>query len=158
MTVPRRWPLLIVAGLTVLVTTGCDKNAPATPPTAGGSAQTSAATPTTAPAPVAADYCTLAERIGTQSGVMVNKHFIPLRTETLDMFKAIVNLTLAVKDQLPAGLPDNIRAALAVVLQYFQALKDTNFDSTTPLPAGFVDANKTVNDYGVATCGFVFDE
>jgi len=157
MTVPRRWPLLLVAAL-ALVAAGCDKTIPPAPPTAGGSAQTSAATPTTAPAPAAADYCTLAERISTESGVMVNKHFIPLRTETLDMFKAIVNLTLAVKDQLAASVPDDIRAAFAVALPYFQALKDANFASNVPPPAGFVDANKAINDYGVAHCGFVFDQ
>jgi hypothetical protein len=156
MTVPRRWPLLIVAVL-ALVAAGCDKTTPPAPPTTGGSTQTPTPPPPAA-AGKAADYCTLAERIGTQSGVMVNKHFIPLRTETLDMFKAIVNLTLAVKDQLAASVPDDIRPAFAVEMQYFQALKDANFASNVPPPAGFIEANKAVNDYGVAHCGFVFDE
>jgi len=89
---------------------------------------------------------------------MINKHFIPLQNETLDMFKAVVNLTLAAKDQLPSTLPANIKAAFQVELQYFQALKDSNFDSTAAPPAGFVAANKTVNDYGVSACGFVFDQ
>ena len=37
-------------------------------------------------------------------------------------------------------------------------LKDSNFDGTVPPPAGFEAANKTVNDYGMAACGFVFDQ
>ncbi len=73
------------------------------------------------------------------------------------MFKAVVNLSLAAKDQLATGLPDNVRAAFVVEMQYFQLLKDSNFSGTYP-PAGFVAANKTVNDYGVSVCGFVFDQ
>jgi hypothetical protein len=156
----QRWPLLIVAVLTSLITTGCTKDA--TTPVASGSASVEAAAPTTAPPPTAAgnstDYCTLAERIATQSGVMTNKHFIPLQQETLDMFKAIVNLSLAAKDQLTSGLPDNLRPAFTLEMQYFQALKDGNFDGTIPPPAGFVEANKAINDYGVSACGFVFDQ
>jgi hypothetical protein len=147
---------LLVAAL-ALVAAGCDKTTPPAPPTTSGSTQTSTQPPPTAAANTT-DYCTLAERISTESGVMVNKHFIPLRTETLDMFKAVVNLTLAVKDQLAASVPDDIRPAFAVVLPYFQALKDANFASNVPPPAGFVDANKAINDYGVAHCGFVFDQ
>jgi hypothetical protein len=158
--ISQRWPLLIVAVLTGVVATGCKQDTPT--PAAGGSTQTSTQT-SSAPPPTAAtgkstDYCTLAEKISTESGVMVNKHFIPLQNETLDMFKAVVNLTLAAKDQLPSTLPANIKAAFEVELQYFQALKDSNFDSTTALPAGFVAANKTINDYGVSACGFVFDQ
>jgi hypothetical protein len=162
----QRWPLLIVAVLTGVVATGCKQDTPT--PAAGGSTQTSStqtsSTQTSsAPPPTAAtgkstDYCTLAEKIATESGVMINKHFIPLQNETLDMFKAVVNLTLAAKDQLPSTLPANIKAAFQVELQYFQALKDSNFDSTAAPPAGFVAANKTINDYGVSACGFVFDQ
>jgi hypothetical protein len=163
MTISRislRWPLLIVAVLTGLVSTSCAKDTPTTTPGAGGSAPASAAPATTPPPPVATgnptDYCTLAERIATESGVMVNKHFIPLPTETLDMFKAVVNRSLAAKDQLAAGLPDNVKAAFLVAMQYFQLLKDSNYSA--PPPAGFTAANKTVNDYGVSVCGFVFDK
>jgi hypothetical protein len=159
--ISQRWPLLIVAVLTGVVATGCKQDTPT--PAAGGSTQTSSTQTSSAPPPTAAtgkstDYCTLAEKIATESGVMVNKHFIPLQNETLDMFKAVVNLTLAAKDQLPSTLPANIKAAFQVVLQYFQALKDSNFDSTAAPPAGFVAANKTINDYGVSACGFVFDQ
>jgi len=152
----QRWPLLIVAVLTGVVATGCKQDTPT--PAAGGSTQTSSAPPPTAATGKSTDYCTLAEKIATESGVMINKHFIPLQNETLDMFKAVVNLTLAAKDQLPSTLPANIKAAFQVELQYFQALKDSNFDSTAAPPAGFVAANKTINDYGVSACGFVFDQ
>jgi len=152
----QRWPLLIVAVLTGVVATGCKQDTPT--PAAGGSTQTSSAPPPTAATGKSTDYCTLAEKIATESGVMINKHFIPLQNETLDMFKAVVNLTLAAKDQLPSTLPANIKAAFQVELQYFQALKDSNFDSTAVPPAGFVAANKTINDYGVSACGFVFDQ
>jgi hypothetical protein len=74
------------------------------------------------------------------------------------MFKAVVNLSLAAKDQLANGLPENVRAAFLVEMQYFQMLKDTNFDGTAAPPAGFGAANKTVNDYGMSACGFVFDQ
>ena len=155
-----RWPLLIVAVLTGLVATSCAKDTPTTTPGTGGSASASTAPPATAPPPAvggnSTDYCTLAERIGTESGVMVNKHFIPQSQETLDMFKAVVNLSLAAKDQLAAGLPDNVKGAFEVAMQYFQLLKDSNYSA--PPPAGFVAANKTVNDYGVSVCGFVFDQ
>jgi hypothetical protein len=159
--ISQRWPLLIVAVLTGVVATGCKQDTPT--PAAGGSTQTSSAQTSSAPPPTAAtgkstDYCTLAEKVATESGVMVDKHFIPLEKETLDMFKAVVNLTLAAKDQLPSTLPPNIKADFQVELQYFQALKDSNFDKTTALPAGFVAANKEINDYGVSACGFVFDQ
>jgi hypothetical protein len=159
--ISQRWPLLIVAVLTGVVAAGCKQDTPT--PAAGGSTQASSTQTSSTPPPTAAtgkstDYCTLAEKIATESGVMVNKHFIPLQNETLDMFKAVVNLTLAAKDQLPSTLPANIKAAFQVELQYFQALKDSNFDRTTALPAGFVAANKTINDFGVSACGFVFDQ
>ena len=154
---PPRWPLLVVAVLTGLVPAGCAKDVPT--PGQGGSASVSAPPPTTPPTLAAGgntDYCAVAERIGTQSGVMVNKHFIPLEKETLDMLKAVVTLSLAAKDQLAAGLPDNVRAAFLVTIQYFQMLQDSNYSAAPP--AGFVAANKTVNDYGVSACGFVFDK
>lgn len=158
--VPQRWPLLIVAVLTGLVATGCTKDTPTTTPAEAGSAPATAAASATPPPPATTgtpnDYCTLAEQIGAESGIMVNKHFVPPRSETLDMFKAVVNLSLAAKDQLTTSLPDNIRAALLVELQYFQLLKDSNYSAAPP--AGFQAANKTVNDYGTSVCGFVFDQ
>jgi hypothetical protein len=156
----KRPALLIIVVLAGLVAAGCVKDTPAAPPGANGSAQASTAAATTPPPPAATgkptDYCTLAEQIATQSGVMTNKHFVPLAKETLDMFKAVVTLSLAAKDQLAASLPDNIKPAFLVAMQYFQALKDSDY--TAAPPAGFGAANKTVNDYGVATCGFVFDQ
>lgn len=67
-------------------------------------------------------------------------------------------LSLAAKDQLATSLPENIRAAFLVEMKCFQALKDNNFDGTASPPAGFDAANKTVNDYGMSVCGFVFDK
>jgi hypothetical protein len=158
---PQRWPLLIVGVLSCLVATSCAKTTAASTPEAGGTATASAVTPT-GPPPAAAgnstDYCALAEKIGTASGIMTNKHFVSPLKETLDMLKAVVNLSLAAKDQLATSLPANIKAAFQIEMQYFQALKDSNFDGTAAPPAGFDAANKTVNDYGVATCGFVFDQ
>src|SRR6185437_11088076 len=101
--------------------------------------------------------CAMATKILTESGLMVNGKVIPLQKETLDNFKAVVRLTLAAKDQLPASLPANVKAAYVVALQYFQALQDHDFSSSTPVPAGFVEANKTINAYGTATCGFDFE-
>ncbi len=164
MAVPRvsRWPLLIVAVLTGLVATGCSKDTPTTTNGPDGSVQAATATTTTPPPAAAAgnptEYCALAEQIGTESGIMTNKHFVRPLDETLDMLKAVVNLSLAAKDQLATSLPANVRAAFLVEMQYFQMIKDSNFDGTAAPPAGFAAANKTVNDYGMSVCGFVFDQ
>jgi hypothetical protein len=89
---------------------------------------------------------------------MVNNQIISPLEETLDQVKAVVNLTLAAKDQLVAfPLPANVRSALMVELQYFQALKDSDFSSSTPTPAGLNEALNTVNAYGAATCGFTLE-
>jgi hypothetical protein len=150
----------MVAVLAGLLQTGCDKDTPVTTSGGGGSASASAPPPTTPPPPAtgekSTDYCVVAERIGTQSGIMVNKHFVSPLKETREMLEGVVTLSLAAQDELIAGLPDNIRAALREELRYFQMLKDSNY--TASPPAGFEAANKIVNDYGVATCGFVFDK
>ena len=157
-------PLVIVAVLAGLVATGCgtDTPAPTTPDAANGTARAATAPSTTAPLPAstgkATDYCTLAEKIGIESGLMVNKHYISPLKETLDQLKALVNLSLAAKDQPVTGLPQDVRSAVLVQLQYFQALKDSDFSGTTPKPAGYDAAEKTVNDYLVSACGFTFDE
>jgi hypothetical protein len=156
-------PLVIVAVLAGLVATGCGPDTPApTTDGANGTAQASTAPSTTAPLPAstgnATDYCTLAEKIGIESGMMVNKHYISPLKETLDQLKALVNLSLAAKDQPVTGLPPDVRSAVLVQLQYFQALKDSDFSGTTPKPAGYDAAEKTVNDYLVSACGFTFDK
>lgn len=89
---------------------------------------------------------------------MVNKHYISPLKETLDQLKALVNLSLAAKDTSVTDLPDNVRAAVLVQLQYFQALKDSEFSGTTPKPAGYDAAEQTVNEYLVSVCGFTFDK
>ena len=62
------------------------------------------------------------------------------------------------EEQLAASLPNDIRPAFVIEMQYFQMLKDSDFSGTVPPPAGFDAANKAVNDFGVAHCGFVFDQ
>jgi len=147
--------LLVVIAAAALTVSGCTKDAPAAPPT-GGAAQSSTAPPTIPAQPGGTDYCALAESIATQSGIMANKHFVSPLKETREMLEAVVTLSLAAKDQLGAALPDNVKPAFLIEMQYFQMLKDSNY--TAAPPAGFDAANKTVNDYGVATCGFVFDQ
>src|SRR5690242_9276347 len=91
----------VLAALAVTVLAGCKKSDQAsggTPPgtIATTSAAAAAATPTGGTSGGGSgDWCALAERIGNEAGVMVNKHFIPLQKETLDMLKAVVNLSLA---------------------------------------------------------------
>ena len=99
--------------------TGCGKSTPSAIPTPGATVSAAGsppAAPTTPPAPaaVAGDWCTLAIRIGTDSGMLVNKHYISPLDETLDQFKAVVNMSLAAGDQLLTGIPDDVRAALVV--------------------------------------------
>jgi hypothetical protein len=153
---------LLSAILAVVAATGlagCDKPAPTAASTLAP--PTSQASPTPSGPPPAAtgasDYCALAIKILTESGLMVNNRIISPLEETLDNLKAVVNLTLAAKDLLLAGLPANVRPALLVELQYFQSLKDHDFSSSTPAPAGLDAAIKTVNAYGAATCGFTFE-
>jgi hypothetical protein len=95
-------------------------------------------------------------KIATDSGVMVNKHYVPPNQETLDQLKYLVNASLAARAQLAAGVPPDIRAAFEVEMQYFQALKDSDFSAAPP--AGFEAANKKVNDYQVSACGVTFDQ
>jgi hypothetical protein len=158
----------VLAALALAVLASCDKS-PGTAGTAsagnppGVTATTSAATPsatttTTSSSTGSGDWCALAERISTQSGVMRNKHFIPLEQETLDMFKAVVSLSLANRDALLAGLPDDVTAAVKTELQYYQALHDSNFSSTAPLRAGWKAAHTRVVKYQVEQCGFVYDK
>jgi hypothetical protein len=156
-----RAKLLAVVLVAVAVTglAGCDRSTPTVAPTPAP--PTSQASPSPSGPPPAAtgatDYSALATKIQIESGLMVNNQIISPLEETLDNLKAVVNLTLAAKDQLLAGLPADVRSALLVELQYFQALKDHDFSSSTPMPAGLDAAMKTVNAYGAATCGFTFD-
>jgi len=158
----------VLAALAVAVLTGCDKSPAASGTTSGGTppgatATTSAATPSATPptgsnGTGSGDWCALAERIATQSGVMRNKHFVPLQQETLDMFKAVVSLSLANRDALLAGLPDDARAAMVIELKYYQALQDSNFSNAAALPAGWKTAHERVVKYQVEQCGFVYDK
>ncbi len=157
--------LVAVALLAALAATGvagCGKSTPSAGPTPGGSASEAGSppAPTTPPAPVAAagDWCALVIQIGTDSGMLVNKHYVSPQQETLDQLKALVNASLAAGDKLLTGVPDDVRAALVVVKQYFQALKDSNFAGTTPPPPGFAAANELVNQYQVSACGLTFDK
>ena len=156
MGMPRLRPIIaLLVGLAVTGAAGCTKDTPSTGPTPGPAAAVSS-TPSAPPpaATGASDYCALATKLLNESGLMVNNQIISPLEETLDQVKAVVNLTLAAKDQLTALLPANVRSALMVELQYFQALKDSDFSSSTPMPAGLKEALNTVNAYGAATCGF----
>lgn len=149
--------IAVLAALTATGMAGCDKSTPvAGPPPVTATSSNASPTPVVKATESEAEWCALAIRIATDSGVMVDKHYVSPLKETLDQFKAIVNASLAARDQLLAGAPAEIRPALLIGLQYFQMLKDNNFAATTP-PAGFYAANKTVNDYQVSECGVVFD-
>ncbi len=89
--------------------------------------------------------------------MMTNKHIISPLKETLDQFKALVDLSLAARDQLGAA-PSQIKSDVDIQLQYFQALKDHNYANDTPLPAGFAEANARINQYQADVCGFVYDK
>ena len=154
--------VLIGVLLCVGAATGCDKGTPSAgpPPPPNTSAQasaTSSASPSSVSTSGASDFCALAIRIATDSGIMVDKHYISPQKETLDQLKALVNASLAAKDQLVTGLPPDVRSALLVELQYFQALKDHDFSQATPVPADLDAAVNTVNQYQIAACGVTFD-
>jgi len=152
--------IALLVGLAVTAAVGCTKDIPGPGPTPNGAAQTSPAqtTPPSVSTVGTGDFCTLAIKIATDSGMMVNKHYVPLSMETLDMFKSVVIGSLAVQSQMEAGLPPDVLADVKIVMQYFQALKDNDFSDSTPVPAGFVAANKRVNQYQVDVCGVTFDQ
>jgi hypothetical protein len=158
----RRLGLAILVLLAVSGAVGCTTAAGPSPGTTDVATSTAASMPppTTPPPPVvgdATDFCALALQIGHESGIMVGTHYISPLKETVDQLKAVVNLSLAARDRLIVSLPDDLRAALMIELQYFQALKDNNFSGTVAPPPGFEAANKTLNDYQVSVCGFTFD-
>jgi hypothetical protein len=153
----------LLAGLAVAAMAGCAKEAStATPP--DPTTTTAAAQPAAQPSPTPADPapgstpCALMIKIATDSGLMVNKHYISPLKETLDQLKAAINASLPVRDQLLTGLPPDVRAAAEVQFSYFQALKDHDFATDTPVPAGLAEATRTFNAYQVATCGVTFDK
>jgi len=151
--------LAIVAVASLAAMVGCSKDTPATGPTPTGNA-TAAGSTTPAATPVAtagaSDVCALMIKIATDSGMMVNRHYVPPNKETLDMLKYVVTTSLTVRDQLAAGLPPDVKAAFDIEMQYFQALKDSNY--TAAPPAGFEAANTKVNAYQVSVCGVTFDQ
>jgi len=148
MNVRRVLPFLVLS-VGLVGAAGCGEDHVANPP---------ATPPPPAVTGDATDFCTLAIQIATESGIMVDKHYIPPLQETLDQLKALVNAALANRDRLVTGLPDDVRAAVDVQLQYFQALKDNDFSSATPVPAGLDAATQTVNQYQVSACGVTFDQ
>jgi hypothetical protein len=151
---------VILTAVTAIGAAGCDPDVPVAGSTSGPPMSSASPTPSVPPpaATTSSDYCALATKIANESGLMVGKQWISPQKETLDQFKAVVNLSLAAKDQLLAALPANVRSALVVELQYFQALRDHDFSSSTPVPAGLQAAVDTVDAYGVATCGFTYEK
>ena len=159
---PRTSARAVIGAVLVclVAATGCDTDAPSAGAPPNAPAQVSAtppATPSSVSTAGASDFCALAIRIATDSGIMVDKHYISPLKETLDQLKALVNASLAAKDQLVTGLPPDVRSALLVELQYFQALKDHDFSQSTPVPEGLNAAVNTVNQYQIAACGVTFD-
>jgi hypothetical protein len=157
----ERYAIGVLVALAFAALAGCDTSPAASGSTPGSAATTSAATPSAAPPSGSSgsgsgDWCALAERIAVQSGIMVNKHFVSPQQETRDMLKAVISLSLANRDALLVGLPGDVRAALVVELQYYQALQDSNFAS--PPPADWKAAHAIVVKYEVEKCGFVYDK
>jgi hypothetical protein len=142
----------------VLAVTGCTatsaRSAGGPPPAPG----TSAAVTTAAAAPPAGDFCALTKQVNNQIGVMVGDHYISPLKETLDQLKAATEAYLAHSAEFLAAVPDDLRPSLLIEGQYFRALKDNNYATTTPLPDGFRTAIDKLNAYQAGTCGFVFDK
>jgi len=155
--------IVLAAVLAVAGCTSAKSAASGGDPTTGPAATaTSATTPatTTPPAPTGkgGDWCALAAKIGHDSGMLVGNHYINPLNETLDQLKALVNESLANQDALLTGVPPDVHAALLVEGDYFKALHDHDFSSSTPVPAGLTDALAVVNKYQTDVCGFVFDK
>jgi hypothetical protein len=158
----RHLAILVAASFALA---GCTSSVPSAAPPPGPATATTAATTATTPAasPVATgtsngDWCTLAQKLNNQSGLMVGTHYISPLKETFDQLKAAAMLYLANADALTTGLPPDVKAAQLIEGGYFQALADNNFASDTPAPAGLNAAADTLNAYQIKTCGFVFDK
>ncbi len=159
---PRTLTVVLVA-LAATGLVGCSKAADDGPGPGGTPSSNASASlgsiPSTVPVTGGSDdWCAVLIKAATDVGYMVNKHVLPPDKITFDMLKAYAPVALALRDQLLTGVPANIKAALEVTLQYFQALKDNNYSQDTPIPAGLVAASNTVNAYETARCGIVFDQ
>src|SRR5262245_31373675 len=102
----RRVFSLFILSVGLVAAVGCDAEHDAASPIT--------TTPPPAMADDAIDFCTLAIHIATEAGIMVDKHYIPPQQETLDQFKALVNASLANRDRLVTGPPDDVRAAVDI--------------------------------------------
>lgn len=154
---------MVVSMILAVGQAGCSKSgkeaqAGGSPSTAVSSSHTGlppASPPSNSGGP--ADWCALTERLATESGLMVNKHFISPLKETMDMFKAAVASGLAHRAELSTGLPANLKAAVDIQMAYFQQLQDSNFQNTE-FPAGLTEALDVINKFQTEVCGFVFDK
>jgi len=149
---------LAVAGCTSAKS--ASSGGPTNPPATTNAPATNANTPATAAPPPAnqgGDWCALAAKIGHDSRMLVGTHYVKPQDETLDQLKALVNESLANRDALLTGVPADVHAALLVEGEYFQALHDHDFSTSTPTPAGLTQALAVVNKYQTDHCGFVFD-
>jgi hypothetical protein len=146
----KRSRMMLLGAILVAVTAtvGC---APSTPSSG------STPTPPTSVTGDPSDYCALATEILIGSGLMVDGRIITAQEETMENLQALTHLTLASKDQLLAAISADVRAALAVEIEYFQNLKDHDFSTSTPVPPGLDEAVAAVNAYGKAECGFDFE-
>ncbi|MCI0686816.1 MAG: hypothetical protein L0Y54_06200 [Sporichthyaceae bacterium] len=162
--------MVAILATAVLAITGCAKSETAEPSATGGGStpatSTPAGDPTSAtPSPPgdtggdAAAWCDLVIRVNTKWGLMVNKHYLPPGEVAMEQLVGLVDEALAGANQYVAASPPAIRRAVEIQLQYFQALKDHNFDVTSVLlpDAEFAQATEDLNAFQEDKCGVTFD-
>jgi len=160
-----KWRLVVSVGLAVqsLAMAGCwpfsssDSNQGAPTP-AVTQAATPPATGAASPTPAASgDYCAELIRVNTENGTMVAKNQISVDKWTPAQVKAIVDFTVAHSAEILAISPQEIKAAMTVDLQWWQAVKDANYNmSAAKVPPGFSDAVAQISTYQHNVCGINF--
>lgn len=149
-------PMLALAGCWPFSSSNSNQGTPTTPATV---AATPPATTAASPTPVATggDYCSEVIRVNTENGTMVGKSQISVDKWTSAQIKAIVDFTVAHSAEILAISPPELKAAMTVDLQWWQAVKDANYNtSAAKVPAGFPEAVAQISNYQHTTCGINF--
>lgn len=162
-----RRTVIVLAALAAALA-GCSKAAPpgagggnvAGPGGAGATATTAAPATTAPPAgttpPLAGgtDYCGVVIAENTKWGTLKDGKFSSMGAWTPAQLHGLIGDALAGRDQFIALAPPEIRDAVRMEMDFFQAVADNGYRvAGTPIPAGFPQAAIAITDYQHQHCG-----